>query len=339
MSLRVWILAACAALIAGAVVLVSSGNGDLATQGTAASSSIRAVASSGQATEQGDDTPSPMAAVSGDASKTTGYTQDWALAVHASADDFLLVQELANAALMGDSRAEYFLAEVLLRCEVQKRTLAPFGAGTVAERVELYLADQRNASERSRSTFRREALRCARVFAENPLAAYELPEDARDFRYWSARALASGDPLAVMNRAYRSVADRRNAGGPEEARAFRNALLKDVRTAVFSGDGAALFAVGGLFADPSLVDDPLHGYAWQVAACESGHDCSKGNPYIGFGCIEEGTCVAGETWTDVLERDLGAAKYAAVYASAQDIQYKIRTNDWDGLQQYLQLRD
>ncbi len=42
---------------------------------------------------------------------------------------------------------------------------------------------------------------------------------------------------------------------------------------------------------------------------------------------------------DMLQRDLGAAKYAQIYAQAQDIRYKVDTGDWDGLQQYLKIKD
>jgi hypothetical protein len=49
--------------------------------------------------------------------------------------------------------------------------------------------------------------------------------------------------------------------------------------------------------------------------------------------------VAGFSHTDMLQRDLGAAKYARIYAQAQDIRYKLETDDWDGLQQYVQIEE
>jgi hypothetical protein len=208
----------------------------------------------------------------------------------------------------------------------------------VAERVELYYATRPKAPEFARARFRHQALRCARLFAEDPLDGYDLPEEARDFRYWSARALESGDALAVMDRAYRLVVSRPPADDADKDRAFREALLADVRVAVASRDPGALFAVGGIFAHPSVVADPGDGYAWQIAACEEGHDCLLSKPDWGFGCVETGACLPGQTWLDNMQRDLGAAKYAELYAKAQDIRYKLGTNDWEGLQQYLEIK-
>jgi hypothetical protein len=48
--------------------------------------------------------------------------------------------------------------------------------------------------------------------------------------------------------------------------------------------------------------------------------------------------VAGFTFQDMIQRDLGSVRYAAVYANAQDILYKTRSGDWDGLQQYLKIK-
>lgn len=264
--------------------------------------------------------------------------RDWMRSYHESADDFLLARELAGAALLGDARAEYLLGQVLLRCEVYKRMLAPYTVGTVSERIEAHVAASSGTLERSRMAFRRGAQRCDGIFSDDPFAEYDLPEEARDFRYWSKRAVESGDPLAVMERAGRLAVGRNGTDDAEQAQAFREALLGDVRIAVSSGDPAALFTVGGLFSHPSVVADPKQGAAWLVAACEMGYDCSNANPSWASGCIEDGTCAAGETRLTEMQRDFGAAKYAEIYAKAQDIQYKIRAGDWDGLQQYLEVK-
>lgn len=114
--------------------------------------------------------------------------------------------------------------------------------------------------------------------------------------------------------------------------------MQHVHTAVSSKDAAALFAVGALFSHPSVVTDPEYGYAWQVAACESGYDCSNANPEIGLGCVGNFSCVDDLTWQDKMQRDFGHSKYAEIYSVALDIQYKVRTEDWDGLQQYLKIK-
>jgi hypothetical protein len=276
-----------------------------------------------------NDVAAPMAP------EASSERRDWLRIYERAEDDFSLAQELAAAAVNGDARAQYVLGDLLLRCEVHKRGLAPYKEATVAARVEAHLATLPHGSERSRRSFRREVSRCERLFSEDPFVGRDLPEEAKRFRYWSDRALASGDPLAVIDRATRSVASRAST----DKATLRESLLNDVQQVVFSGDAAALFAVGGIFSHPSVVADPTHGYAWQIAACELGYDCSKANPTLGFGCAADGTCLAGETHLDIMQRDLGAAKYAAIYARAQDIKYKIGANDWDGLQQHLEVKD
>jgi hypothetical protein len=263
--------------------------------------------------------------------------RDWMHSYHESTDDYSLAQELAKAASIGDGRADYLLGEVLLRCEMYRRILLPYTEGTVAERVEFHLANS-NLPNGPRKLFRQGALRCEQLFSEDPFEGYDLPEEAREFRYWTDRAVDAGDPLAVMNRTAREAVGRSPTDDPAEERAFRDSVLRNVRLAVFSDDSAALFAVGGLFSHPSIVADPHYGYAWLVAACDTGYDCSRANPNLGFGCVEDGTCNAGQTLLDTMQRDFGPTKYAEIYANAQDIQYKIDTNDWDGLQKYLEIK-
>jgi hypothetical protein len=238
--------------------------------------------------------------------------------------------------LTGDGAAQHQLSRLLLHCEVYKRILAAYTEGSVAERVEFHLSNGKLA-EPGRSQFREGALRCGRLLTEDPFAGYDVPDDAKDFRFWADRAVESGDPLAVMNRLFDTAVGRSRTGDDAE-RTFRERSLGDLRRVVFSGSGAALFRLGGLLSHPSIVADPADGYAWSVAACESGYDCSNANPEVGFGCVERGTCELGSTFLDVLQRDLGAGKYATIYAKAQDIQYRIKTSDWDGLQQYLEVK-
>lgn len=264
--------------------------------------------------------------------------QNWLRRRRESADDFAFAVELAAAAMRGDARAHYVLGEVLLKCEVSKRTLAPYKDGTVADRMERYLTENNIALENSRQMLRAEAARCARLFSDDPFVQFDLPREARDFRWWSKRAVDMGDPIAVMDRTLGLAAGRGAEDDDDSGRELRQALLTDVHVAVASREPAALFMVGTLLSQPAITTSIDVGLAWQVAACTAGYDCSNANPDFGFGCIPEGTCVAGLSYTDIIQRDLGAAKYADIYADAQDIQYKVSTNDWQGLQRYLEIK-
>ena len=273
------------------------------------------------------------------AAVTPSEQRDWLRSFNESMDNFALAQELVVAGKSGDARAQLVLGRVLLECEIFKRSIAQYKQGTFAERAEADLATRPFVPERSRRNLLRQVPRCERLLAADPFAGHDLPDEASGYRYWANRALESGDPLAVMERAVRSIAGRGATSEAAKDVAFRENLLSDVRHVAFAGDAAALFSVGGVLSHPSVVANPTYGYAWQVAACEMGYDCSKANPALGFGCTEDGTCDAGETFLYVMQRDLGAAEYAEIYASAQDIQYRIRTNDWDGLQKYVQIKE
>jgi hypothetical protein len=275
--------------------------------------------------------PAEPARATGD---SRAQAADWTRRYHESTDDFLLATELVPAALTGDGAAQHQLSRLLLHCEVYKRILAAYTEGTVAERVEFHLSSAKLA-EPGRSQFRQGALRCGTLFTDDPFAGYDVPDDAKDFRYWADRAVESGDPVAVVNRLFDTAVGR--SGTDDAKRKFRESSLGDLRRVVFSGSAAALYKLGGMLSHPSIVADPADGYAWSIAACESGYDCSNTNPDVGFGCVARGTCERGSTYLDVLQRDLGAGRYATIYAKAQDIQYKIKTSDWDGLQQYLEI--
>lgn len=264
--------------------------------------------------------------------------RDWVRSLQESSDYFTLARDLAAAALTGDISANYVLSEALLKCEVYKRILATFGEGSVVERAERYLAEQAGSPADGTQRRRREVFACERIFTEDPFDRLALPDDARDFRFWSQRAVELGDPIAIMNRALRLAASRSPTETEQTASALRQSLLNDVRRATGSGDPRALFMIGTLFSQPAITESVEVGLSWQLAACESGYDCSNGNPDFGFGCIEVGTCLAGFTFQDMIQRDLGSVRYAAVYASAQDILYKTRSGDWDGLQQYLKIK-
>lgn len=264
--------------------------------------------------------------------------RDWNQLYRGSTDYFLLAGALADAAVTGDARAPYVLSRVLLECQVQAITLRSYSGGAVAERVQAYLVNTPSISEAHRAAFVRRASQCERLFSENAFAGHDLPDEAQQFQYWRDLAIEAGDPLALMERATRTALTYRATEDSELASEHREALFKDLRVAVTSREPQALLQIGELLVQPSLTDDPEVGFAWWAAACQTGYDCSNTNPDVGHGCFEAGTCEPGLTMLDTLQRNLGAAKYAAIYAAGQDILYKLGNDDWDGLQQYLKVK-
>jgi hypothetical protein len=273
-----------------------------------------------------------------DESGTMIEERDWNQRYRESTDYFSLARALADAAVIGDARAPYVLSRVLLECKVHAITLQSYPGGTAPERVQAYLVNTPSISEAQRAAFARRASQCERLFSENAFAEHDLPEEAQEFRYWRDLAIEAGDPLALMERATRTALTYRATEDSESASEYRDALFKDLRVAVASREPEALLLIGGLLVQPSLTDDPEVGLAWWAAACQTGYDCSNTNPDVGRGCVEAGTCEPGLTVLDTLQRDLGATKYAAIYAAGQDILYKVGNEDWDGLQQYLKVK-
>jgi hypothetical protein len=265
-------------------------------------------------------------------------TVDWNRRYRESTDFFTLTAEMAAAALEGDARAAWLTSRVLLDCKLEQANLKPYAHGSLADRVEARIATFKFVSEPRRAAYRRRVAQCERLFTDDPFAAFDLPADAREFQYWRAVARASGDPLAVVERATRTMMQYDAAEDSEVARRYREELLRDMRITVTSRDPQALLAIGGLLTNPSLVENPDGGFAWWAAVCQMGYDCSNANPDIGYGCVDAGTCDAGQTLLDTLQRDLGPQKYAAIYAAGQDILYKVANDDWDGLQQYLAIK-
>ena len=140
--------------------------------------------------------------------------------------------------------------------------------------------------------------------------------------------------------AYRALVERAaavNADMDSATKAnYRALILDDVRVAVATKDPEAIATLANVFFQPNVSRDPQRGFAWLIAACELGYDCSMTNPALGSGsaCAQSGTC-DGTTLIDGFRRGASAAEFAKTYAAAQDIAYNVRQGNWDALQPYL----
>jgi hypothetical protein len=272
------------------------------------------------------------------ASDPGASSSSWASLYWDSKDRFAFAEAAAVAALAGDSRAQYYLSLTLLDCSVQVGLTAPMGRGSVSANIEARFEGTPRLREYDRERIRSQVMRCERFFNESPFANLSLPEEAQTHQYWFDRAVAAGDPLAVMDRALKAVVQ--GSSSSEDAETRRTALLSDVRVAVEAKDSTAIAKVGFLY---SLQDvgrnHSFQGPAWLIAACELGYDCSMRNPEILGECVEGvGICNSAFTLADMFTRDLGATRFGEIYAASQDIVYKINADDWDGLQQYLETK-
>jgi hypothetical protein len=260
-------------------------------------------------------------------------TESWEGSVLAATDYFGLAQLAALSALAGDSRAQYVLGRVLFECGEELRPVLSMQSTSAADNLRAYLALIPGSEDRAIVVQR--IRRCERFFDGSPLDGLSVPEDAHSSRYWLERAVASRDPLAVMDDAIEQSARQHWDSVPAEHRAR---LLADVRTAVASRAPAALFKVGTLYSQATVGRDAAQGAAWLVAACEAGYDCSNANPAIGQGCSERQGCDAGSTLPEMMRLTLGDAQFAEIRAAGDEILTRINRGDWEGLQPYLETK-
>src|SRR5262245_49851658 len=237
----------------------------------------------------------------------------------AGGDHYAFVEGAAAAALDGDGRAAWLMSRAVLECTAVLRTEEGALSPTItANPVEM-------ARQKRCSSFRR---------LPSPLDALGLPEEAKRSGYWRELAEALGDSRAVAYRAERAVSgieDLDAAGRTERQRLIMN----DVKIAVESKDPQAILFLANVYG-PELQTRPLQSQVWLLASCELGFDCSSPLPPTDS-CGYAGTCKPFVPM-ESLRRDLGEKKFAEIYAEAQDVAYRVRAGDWDGLQPFLAMK-
>jgi len=158
-------------------------------------------------------------------------------------------------------------------------------------------------------------------------------EGGYDWRFFHERAIAGGEPIAVLNDVAYEHRDADEAVSHAE-------IIEAVDAAVRTGDPHAYWMVAGVIGSPDLAVDPEDSFAWQLVACEYGVDCRLGNPQVGLGCAQAGFCNADETLIENMRDNLGLdmateaeARAAAIIADLDagrmpDIRMHIETPAW-----------
>jgi hypothetical protein len=234
----------------------------------------------------------------------------------------------------GDRRAQYFLSRALRGCHIQTGPIQRSGLGT-EEYLQWLFSELPYSPPNQIGNKRQQIERCEPFLSAKSLTRFSVPPDPQEHKYWFEQAVANGDPLAVTEQSNLAVIDLSDANA-EAAQLIKSQARSAVHVAVISKEPAAIAAVGTLFWSADLArDHSFQGPAWLMAACELGYDCTAENPEFRLlNCDYQSTC---PTLQDILVRDF-RAKYGEIYAASQDIVYKIRNDDWDGLQQYLEMK-
>jgi len=244
--------------------------------------------------------------------------EDWNQRYLVTDDFFAFVQAAAPAAIAGDGRAQYLISRALLWC-----------------RVELIAEQQPRLPYASPNPRRL----CTRFHEGHPLDAFGLAEEAKSFVYWRETALAHGDALAVVADAITTFGKYGVERDPAAKEQLRQKVLAGIRVVVESRDPEAVMDLATFAQFDSSAPtarEPWRFASWLVAACELGLDCSKPPPTLIRECATSQRCEATTTVADMIQM-VGYPN--DVYVAGQDIAYKIKTGDWEGLQPHLPLRD
>ncbi|HEX6996280.1 MAG TPA: hypothetical protein VF339_19275 [Gammaproteobacteria bacterium] len=252
------------------------------------------------------------------------------------ADDlFAFSARAAEAAIAGDSRAQYYLGQALRTCYREIGPIQRSGLG-VEEYIQQAISRAPFAPANFLTILRQRIARCERFLSAESLSRDSIPPALGEYRYWLDAAIA-GDPLAVMERSHVATVGLSNAD-EETARQIKAQMLLDIRVAIDSKEPAAIAAVGNVFWSVEVAKKPwFQGPAWHLAACQRGYDCTSENPEFLMVSCNDRISTSCPTLQDILLRDYGA-EYGRVYSAGQDIAYKVQVGDWDGLQQYLEMK-
>lgn len=328
---------ALAALLTERQLLPSNGSDRLFEKDVPLESTVsigaRAEPSGGDDESRREDTSVPESPVSEGAPSDEGrysWREDYV-----RADDlFAFSMRATKAAMAGDSRAQYYLSQALRTCHIETGPIKLSGLG-VEEYLQQLFAELPYSPPNQIINARQRIARCERFLSAESLSRESIPPNPEDHEYWLDQAIAAGDSMALMERSNIAAADLSDVDA-EAAQLVKAQALSAVRVAIASKAPEAIAAVGELFWSADVArDHSYQGPAWILAACELGYDCTAANPdFMLLNCDYQVAC---PTLQDVLMRDFGA-DYGRIYAASQDIAYKLRVGDWDGLQQYLEMK-
>ena len=111
--------------------------------------------------------------------------------------------------------------------------------------------------------------------------------------------------------------------------------LELMRGALLSGNAQAISQVGASLNNPGISGDGMHSVALLLAACQMGIDCSTSNPSYAGSCVSQGTCIEGERFEDMLQRNMGPERYAKVFALAADFRGAVERRDELALEKFI----
>lgn len=275
------------------------------------------------------------------AASSGGSAAAWTKRFYSSNNYLRFVKDALPAAMRGNGRAAFFIGKALASCawviQNYQHSADPYA------QLQQELESEPNAPQWARDLQEKKTRRCLGLVHRDPFKLLPPRQGGYSYSYWFAQGLADGDPLAQVQAAANALAkiSVTSSMPGSEKRRLVDLAAKNLRVAVESGDPNALYDAGLLLAENAGVSrNPLSGIAVTLAACDLGYDCSAANPEAVFsGCRLSGACPADADWSYFLQKSLGPAKYAQVYANARQIEYSVKAGNWNAVMGSLALNN
>jgi hypothetical protein len=218
------------------------------------------------------------------------------------------------AALNGDAEAQYYIFAALRECAPSN---ALFGEGKQLSDVLV----NPGFSEAGRRYMTRLWTLCEGLRTADPFAGLPQSPDPRSPATWLQRAAAQKHVLSETVRVWGDL------GRPAEER--RASVLELATKFETSPDPRAMLYLGALVGQFGAASGPS-GMALMLVACELGAACSEGQAdgvMPACGEVDDPTCIPGATVAEQLQRAVGPAEFARVYAIASDIRQRLVAGD------------
>jgi hypothetical protein len=287
--------------------------------------------------------PTPLSLPANHAPKAVArMAVNWDEEFRTSTDYFPLIARAAKAALNGDGRAAYYVSRKWLECQSLVQQYSGTGVqpeGKFNEQMAMFASLPPELIEKKQKQFHD----CAGFYKGDDRKGNDVFADLpqRDggynsVKFWRDLAYQNNDPIAQTEHAALSISSSVSPT-PDQIQVAQ----VDINHAIASGDPAAIYNAGMIITN-GLYADRIQGFALSLAACELGYDCTaktSGGSDIPFGeCVAMGTCSPGETFTDWVNKHIGAEGYAQAYARAQLIKTALAQGDSNALQKFAQLK-
>jgi hypothetical protein len=237
---------------------------------------------------------------------------------------FEFIRELARAAYEGNGDAQYRIAKELDRCEMTL-SLVRKSDDPEKEIWNLPASWTQGMKERAFAEYHR----CSRLLREDPFAG--LPPRAGGYRvdYWLARAIESGQPLALVQKGVNQLMVE--TGDSEEARKLHAEAREMLMKATMSGNPDALLLMGFKMRSSEGTERQLQGAAWMLAACRAGADCGFDSAIVPFWMCYDVQCQPGLDVETMLGMALSPTEFTQVHARYERVSTALRARDAEAI--------